>query len=102
METVELEAEIEVGLHEECMEGRKGYGTGIRPNHWIPSRAYTFIGQIDFLDRDWLEPGESCKARLRFIVPKQDVPKFVAGFSWHICEVNRIMGYCTVVTLSAN
>lgn len=102
METVSLEAIIEVGLYKECMRGRDGYGSGIRPNHWLPGRSYTFIGQIDFLDRDWLKPGDSCEARLGFIVPKQDVEKFIPGFSWHICEVNRIVGYCSIKAISSN
>ncbi|WP_281556007.1 hypothetical protein [Thalassomonas sp. RHCl1] len=102
METVELEAIIKVGLHKECMKDRKGYGTGIRPNHWIPGREYTFMGQIDFEDRDWLHPGETCKARFRFLIPAQDQSKFVTGFTWHICEVNQIMGYGTIISIINN
>ena len=32
------------------MKGREGYKSGIRPNHWIPGRDYTFKqyrGQTD-------------------------------------------------------
>lgn len=88
MEIEKIDVKVEFGLHLSCMHGRKGYGTGIRPNHWIPGRDYTFIGQVDFIDREWLEPGEKCTANVRCIMPAQDLEKFKPGFIWHVCEVN--------------
>ena len=102
MDNLVFEALIKVGLHAEFMQGRKGYGTGIRPNHWIPSKSYTFIGQIDFIGQDWLNPGESCEANGRFLLPVLDEHLFVPGFSWHICEGNKIMGYATILAVKAN
>ncbi|WP_345875438.1 hypothetical protein [Shewanella algae] len=98
METTDLTLKAEVGLHQSCMEGRKGYGTGIRPNHWIPGRDYTFLGQIEFSDRDLLKPGESCEATINCIVASQDKELFKPGFAWHICEANKIMGYAKVLS----
>src|SRR6478735_3990975 len=54
-------AEVEVSLNPSAMANRPGFGSGVRPNHWIPGRHYTYIGQLDFKDREWLKPGESCK-----------------------------------------
>ena len=97
METESIELKIEFGLHKSCMGGRKGYGTGIRPNHWIPGRDYTFIGQVDFIDSEWVRPGEKCIAIVHCLMPRQDVELFKSGFTWHICEANKIMGYAKVL-----
>jgi hypothetical protein len=98
LETEELTLNIEVGLHKSCMEGRPGYKSGVRPNHWIPGRDYTFLGQIGFSDRELLKPGESCKARINCIIASQDKELFKPGFTWHICEANKIMGYAKVIS----
>lgn len=97
LETENIELKIELGLHESCMQGRAGYYSGIRPNHWIPGRDYTFLGQIDYEDKELLKPSESCIANLNAIIAKQDKGKFISGFIWHICESNKIMGYAKVL-----
>lgn len=97
LETEDIELRIEFGLHESCMQGRDGYYSGIRPNHWIPGRDYTFIGQVNYEDRDLLKPGEKCNATLKGVIATQDKGKFIPGFTWHICEANKIMGYATVL-----
>jgi hypothetical protein len=97
LETEDLTLAIEIGLHESCMRGRSGYKSGIRPNHWIPGRDYTFLGQVEFDDRELLKPGENCKAIIKCIVPSHDIALFVPGFAWHICEANKIMGYAKVL-----
>jgi hypothetical protein len=97
LETEDIELKIEFGLHESCMQGRDGYYSGIRPNHWIPGRDYTFLGQVEFDDRELLKPGEKCKATLKGIVAIQDKKSFKSGFSWHVCEANKIMGYAKVL-----
>ena len=98
LETEVLTLKVEVGLHQSCMDGRSGYRSGIRPNHWIPGRDYTFIGQLEFIGQDLLAPGESCQATIKCILPVQDMERFQPGFIWHICEANKIMGYAKVLS----
>ena len=95
--TINLNLTVEVGLHETCMKDRDGYRTGVRPNHWIPGRDYTFAGQLDFQAKEWLRPGETCKASLSCVVATQDLHLMVPGFCWHICEANRIVGYAKII-----
>jgi hypothetical protein len=92
-------AEVEVSLNPSAMANRPGFGSGVRPNHWIPGRHYTYIGQLDFKDREWLKPGESCKAICRFLVPPDDLSLFAPGLAWHICEADRIVGFGRVLSL---
>jgi hypothetical protein len=99
LETEDLILNVEVGLHEHCMHDRDGYHSGVRPNHWIPGRTYTFIGQIDFLDRGHLQPGQTCEATMQCIIARQDRDLFVPGFAWHICEANMIVGYARVLSV---
>jgi len=95
--TQRLDVPIECGLYASCMQNRPGYRSGIRPNHWLPGRDYTVIGQIEFNDCDLLGPGQSCKAICKMIVPVSDAVLFVPGYTWHICEANKIMGYAKVI-----
>ncbi len=97
METVYLELQIIFGLYSSCMEGRSGYKSGIRPNHWIPGRDYAFPGQLEFYGKEIVAPGEDCAAVIKCMVPKQDAESFKPGFTWHVCEANKIMGYARVV-----
>ena len=97
METVNFNVSIEISLHENCMIGRDGYYSRVRPNHWIPGKTYTFAGQIEFTDRELLKPGETCFADMSCIVSPKDAELFTAGFAWHICEGNKIVGYAKVV-----
>ena len=94
-----LECIVEVTLDAEAMRGRPGYRSGVRPNHWMPGQAYAFVGQLDFLDRDWLRPGESCEAKGRFRIAEQDRSEFVPGFTWDIGEARRIVGRCKLLRL---
>jgi len=97
LETEDIELEIEFALHEYCMKDRDGYHSGVRPNHWIPGRDYTFIGQVNFIGKELLRPGEKCKAILKGIIAKQDKEAFTSGFTWHVCEANTIVGYAKVL-----
>ena len=99
LETYDFDAKIIVTLHKYCMQDREGYKTKIRPNHWIPGRDYAFAGQLEFVDRELLRPGESCYAIGQFIAATQDKYLFVPGFKWHICEANKIVGYGEIVEL---
>lgn len=89
-------ATVVLALDAEAMKGRPGFRSGVRPNHWIPGRDYALTGQLDFLGREWLRPGEQCAALGTFIVPEQDRSSFVPGFTWNIGEGARIVGRCTL------
>ncbi|MBM4208368.1 MAG: hypothetical protein FJ190_10295 [Gammaproteobacteria bacterium] len=88
-----LKANVEVCFSPYGKEDWKGFGTGVRPNHSIPGRHYFFFGQLDFKDRDWLKPGESCEAEATFCVPQADLALFVPGMMWHITITGKIVGY---------
>ncbi len=90
-----IEGTVKVTLNDNCM----GYGSGIRPNHNFPGRAYSIIGQLNFLDKDWLCPGETCLARGRFLLPEEDAADFKPGFKWDICEVRKITGNAELLEL---
>jgi hypothetical protein len=62
----------------------------------MPGRDYALTGQLDFLGREWLKPGEQCSALGTFIVPEQDRASFVEGFAWAVGEGARIVGRCTL------
>ena len=98
LETVDIECEVEVSLIELAMKNRWGYRTGISPNHWIPGRDYAFIGKLNFIGVEILEPGRTCRAIGGFVLPKQDLPLIKNGFTWHICEAYTIVGYVKVVS----
>ena len=98
IEIISFERLIEFGLNSDSKLEFNGYRTGIRPNHWIRNKQYTVIGQIDFLDCEWLKPGESCRAICSFYAPKQDEKLFVSGFKWDIGQAAIIVGYGKVLS----
>src|SRR6478672_13595200 len=87
-------AMVEFALDAVAMKGRLGYRSGIRPNHWMPGRDYTFMGHLHFVDREWLKPGEKCEAKGSFIIAEQDFSSFVPGFTWQVGEGHKIVGQC--------
>jgi hypothetical protein len=95
--TTDLVLTVEVALDEAAMRGRPGYYSGVRPNHRMPGRDYTFIGQLDFVDRELLQPGECCQARGTFVIAEQDRSKFQAGFTWPIAQGPAVVGHCKVI-----
>jgi len=97
MDCIEIEMVVEVSLIKEAMKDRCGFVTGISPNHWIPGKDYAFLGKLKFIDIETLKPGATCKANGSFLVPRQDVHLFKKGFTWHICETYKIVGYAKVV-----
>jgi hypothetical protein len=90
---------VEFTLDGVAMRGRPGYRSGIRPNHWMPGRGYTFMGHLDFMDREWLRPGETCQARVSFIIPEQDLTQFVPGLTWEVGEGRRMVGRCKLLSI---
>ena len=98
IETGYLVAEVEFCLDEFAQLDVAVWNTGIRPQHRIAGRPYTFIGQLDFIGRNTLGPGECCRAKASCIIAEQDRPYFVAGFCWHVCKMDRIVGYARYVS----
>jgi hypothetical protein len=94
-----IAATVELALDAVAMMGRPGYRSGIRPNHWMPGRDYTFMGSLIFADREWLTPGEKFEAKGRFIIPEQDLVGFVPGLTWQVGEGRRIVGSCTLLAV---
>jgi hypothetical protein len=92
-----LSALVEFELDSAAMAGRPGYISGVRPNHWMPGRGYAIFGQLDFVDREWLRPGETCEARGSFIIAEQDLASFVPGFAWEVGEGYKIVGRCKLL-----
>jgi hypothetical protein len=99
LKTGTIEATVKFALSAEAMKGRAGFRSGIRPNHWLQDREYTFVGQLDFIDRDWLRPGEECAATVTLLIAEQDRDRFVPGFSWQVGESVRIVGECTLLSI---
>lgn len=86
-------ARVRVCLDAGAMRGREGWRTGIRPNHRIAGRANEmFMGMLEFSDREWLRPGECAEAIGSFMIMSVDMPLFVAGFSWELCEGLHVVG----------
>jgi hypothetical protein len=81
---------------EQLAQRRPGLRSGVRPNHWMPGRDHALTGQLDFLGREWLKPGEQCAALGILIVPEQDRDRLVPGFAWQVEEGSRIVGRCTL------
>ena len=96
-----MDAIVEVGLHTFSLKEPAFRESGIRPNHHIPGRNYTFIGGLNFIDQESLRPGESCLAHGRFIIATQDHELFQPGFAWHIGEAYKIVGYCKLVEVNS-
>ena len=94
-----IEATVRFALDADAMKGRPGFRSGIRPNHWIQDRDYTFMGKLDFVDREWLRPGEECTATVTLLIAEQDRERFVRGFTWQVGESVRIVGTCTLLSI---
>jgi hypothetical protein len=95
---VDLTAEIEFCLDENAQLGVPAWYSGIRPQHRIPGRPYSFFGQIDLLDVQSISPGQCCRAKATCIIKEQDRPYFIPGFCWHICSRDKIIGYARYVS----
>jgi hypothetical protein len=89
-----------VCLDAKQMFGHEGWRTGVRPNHRIPGRGNEmFMGMLTFSDREWLRPGQCAEATVRFMVMPADVPLFVPGFWWELCEGPHVVGRAEVLEL---
>ena len=95
---INLVAEIEFCLHDDALIGAPAWYSGVRPQHRIPGRPKSFFGQIDLLGVESILPGQCCKAKASCIIAEQDRPFFVAGFCWHICTKDRVIGYARYVS----
>jgi hypothetical protein len=59
-----------------------------------------FMGQLDFGADVTLTPGQWIPATGRFIVGNSDLPRFVPGLRWEICEANRAVGFAELLGMS--
>jgi hypothetical protein len=57
------------------------------------------VGRLEFLDREWLKPGEACTATATLVIAEQDRERFVPGFTWQVGESVRIAGECTLLSI---
>jgi hypothetical protein len=64
-----VRAEIEL-LPASVSGKSQGYRSGFRPNHFFPGYVHSVIGVVNFVDREWLNPGERCSAVVKFIYPQ--------------------------------
>jgi len=75
--------------------GRKtGIRANYRPNHnfgTVDGREF-YIGQIDFDDVDWIQPGESHIVNIRFIPGPGLDELLVPGRKWFIQEGQQLVG----------
>lgn len=99
LKTGTLGATVQFALSAEAMQSRPGFRTGIRPNHWLHDRDYAFVGQLDFTDREWLKPGETCTSTVTLLIALQDRDRFVPGLVWQVGEAKRIVGECTLLSI---
>lgn len=74
-----------------------GFKSGYRPNHTFHQpkdikNIQTFIGDIQFTDQEFIEPGETKIVTVRFLRNKI-IEKFISvGQKWFIYEVPRLVG----------
>ena len=79
-----------------------GIKSGYRPNHAFEQpkdirNIKTFIGDIQFDDQEFIEPGETKILTVRFL-RNETVEKFIAvGQKWFIYEVPRLVAEGEIV-----
>jgi translation elongation factor EF-Tu-like GTPase len=81
-----------------------GIASGYRPNHVFElpvdlGNLTTYIGDIQFDDQAFIEPGESKVVTVRFLKIPQ-VEKYInVGQKWYINEAARTVGYGEIVEI---
>ncbi len=80
--------------------------TGYRPNHVFEYRdnsnsfKETYIGEINFTEKDLLFPGESIKCTVRFL-RHGNIEKFIQiGRNWWIHEGQRKLGKAEILEIN--
>lgn len=94
----DLEATITFLTTEEG--GRRGpAASGYRPNHDFGLPQELNDAQHEYLDRDWVHPGESVQALLWLLAPERQVGRLHPGFEFTVQEGARIIGHGRVVAV---
>ena len=77
---------------------KSGYGSGIRPNHFIRELDYFVIGEVHFEGQEVLLPGEHSTARVSFVGDEPFADLVRPGFEWDICDGPRsVIGWGRVL-----
>lgn len=76
------------------------YRSGIRPNHNMGEMADSGfgIGEVRFLDRMWLERGETCDALVCFMSRPGLDERLAPGRTWSIQAAHKRIGVGTVLS----
>ena len=59
--------------------------------------AVVFTGAMFFPERERIRPGESAEVSANFRIYSKDLEKFVAGFRWHVCEAQNVVGSAELI-----
>ena len=80
---------------------QSGISSRYRPNHNFgdPDGREMYIGQIEFSDREFIEPGETNEVTVNFIPGRGLSEKLKVGREWRIQEASRLVGNATVLEL---
>jgi translation elongation factor EF-Tu-like GTPase len=78
---------------------RTAIGSGFRPNHNFGAASDTefVIGQVDLVEGQRLEPGQTAEVVVRFVDAPGLREKLRPGREWRIQEAKRLMGLATVL-----
>ena len=83
---------------------RAGIKSGYRPNHVFEpfdeiKQIRTYIGDIQFEDQEFIQPGETKIVTIRFL-NNEIVKKFIkVGQKWFIYEVPRLIGEAEIIEI---
>ncbi len=73
-----------------------GIASGYRPNHVFEYSdgqvLSTYIGEIEFDDSTWIQPGEIRKVTIRFLFVPEIEKYLIVGNKWWIHEGGRLIG----------
>jgi len=97
-----IKVEAEVSLLPVNESGReKGITTGYRPNHNFGSEENTEmrVGQISVENDEWIEPGQTKKAIIDFLMPEGYIIDLAPGLGWRIQEGRKLVGNGRVIKL---
>ncbi len=76
--------------------GRKGPArTGYRADHLVKD-DYLTAGHQEYLDREWVEPGEAATARIWFLTPEVYPETMWQGKAISVQEGSRVIGLAIV------
>jgi len=71
--------------------GRQGPAqTGFRPQFRYEGHDWDAVH--DFVDKEWLYPGETAVTHVTFLSPDAHVGRMVVGTKFELCEGQRVIG----------